>query len=124
MLERRHITSLDGARKAQIVANGDLIFLSGMQPDRLDAGIKDQMRSALANVDSVLEEMGEDQSSVFIIHIWLKDMRYFSAMNAVWNEWANADNPPARSCVSGELYRPDLLVELVVTACRTNGAAQ
>ncbi|MBY6059377.1 RidA family protein [Leisingera daeponensis] len=124
MLERRHITSLDGARKAQIVANGDLIFLSGMQPDRLDAGIKDQMRSALANVDSVLEEMGEDQSSVFIIHIWLKDMRYFSAMNAVWNEWANADNPPARTCVSGELYRPDLLVELVVTACRTNGAAQ
>lgn len=119
MLERRHITSLDGARKAQIVASDDLIFLSGMQPDTTDGDIKEQMRGALKNVDTALAEMGEDQSSIFVIHIWLKDMRYFSAMNAVWNEWADADNPPARTCVSGELFRPDLLVELVVTACRT-----
>lgn len=119
MLERRHITSLDGARKAQIVASDDLIFLSGMQPDTTDGDIKEQMRGALKNVDAALAEMGEDQASIFVIHIWLKDMRYFSAMNAVWNEWADADNPPARTCVSGELFRPDLLVELVVTACRT-----
>ena len=46
-------------------------------------------------------------------------VRYFGAMNAVWNGWADADNPPARTCVSGELYRPDLLVELVVIACRS-----
>jgi len=119
MLERRHITSLDGARKAQIVASDDLIFLSGIHPDTTDGDIKEQMRGALQNVDAALTEMGEDQSSIFVIHIWLKDMRYFSAMNAVWNEWADGANPPARTCVSGELFRPDLLVELVVTACRT-----
>lgn len=121
MLERRHITSLDGARRAQIVASDDLIFLSGMQPDTTDGDIKEQMRGALKNVDAALAEMGEDQASIFVIHIWLKDMRYFSAMNAVWNEWADKENPPARTCVSGELFRPDLLVELVVTACRTRG---
>lgn len=119
MLERRHITSLDGALRAQIVASDDLIFLSGMQPDTTDGDIKEQMRGALKNVDAALAEMGEDQSSIFVIHIWIKDMRYFSAMNAVWNEWADTENPPARTCVSGELFRPDLLVELVVTACRT-----
>ena len=123
MFERRHITSLDGARKAQIVASDDLIFLSGMQPDTTDGDIKEQMRGALKNVDAALAEMGEDQSSIFVIHIWLKDMRYFSAMNAVWNEWADAGNPPARTCVSGELFRPDLLVELVVTACRSKRAS-
>jgi enamine deaminase RidA (YjgF/YER057c/UK114 family) len=123
MLERRQITSLDGARKAQIVASDDLIFLSGMQPDTTDGDIKEQMRGALKNVDAALADMGEDQSSIFVIHIWLKDMRYFSAMNAVWNEWADAENPPARTCVSGELFRPDLLVELVVTACRTKGGS-
>ncbi|MFN3954479.1 MAG: RidA family protein [Pararhodobacter sp.] len=122
MLERRHITSLDGARKAQIVASDALIFLSGMQPDTLDGDIKAQMRGALRNVDLALAEMGEGQGSIFMVHIWLKDMRYFSAMNSVWNEWADAENPPARTCVSGELYRPDLLVELVVTACRSGGA--
>ncbi|MDK3075838.1 RidA family protein [Sedimentitalea sp. JM2-8] len=122
MLERRQLTTLDGARKAQIVASEELIFLSGMQPDTTDGDIKEQMRGALKNVDAALAEMGEDQASIFVIHIWLKDMRYFSAMNAVWNEWADAENPPSRTCVSGELYRPDLLVELVVTACRSKGA--
>lgn len=121
MIERRHVTSLDGARKAQIVASEDLIFLSGMQPDSTEGDIKEQMRGALKNVDAALAEMGEDQGSIFVIHVWLKDMRYFSAMNSVWNEWADAENPPARTCVSGELYRPDLLVELVVTACRSQG---
>lgn len=121
MLERHNITTLDGARKAQIVASNDLIFMSGIHPDTLDGDIKEQMRGALKNVDAALAAMGEDQASIFMIHIWLKDMRYFSAMNAAWNEWADQDNPPARTCVSGELYRPDLLVELVVTACRTAG---
>ena len=121
MIERRHITSLDGARKAQIVASDTLIFLSGMQPDTTDGDIRAQMRGALANVDAALAEMGEDQSSIFMVHVWLKDMRYFGAMNAVWNEWADPEAPPARTCVSGELYRPDLLVEVVVTAARTRG---
>lgn len=121
MIERHHITSLDGARKARIVASADMIFLSGIQADTFDGDIKEQMRGALANVDAALAEMGEDQSSIFVIHVWLKDMRYFGAMNAAWNEWADETNPPARTCVSGELYRPDVLVELVVTACRTGG---
>lgn len=121
MIERHNVTTLDGARKAQIVASDDLVFLSGMQPDATDGDIKEQMRGALKNVDAALARIGEDQGSIFVIHIWLKDMRYFSAMNAIWNEWADADNPPARTCVAGELYRPDLLVELVVTACRSKG---
>ncbi|MBK5925895.1 RidA family protein [Rhodobaculum claviforme] len=119
MLERRNITTLDGARKAQIVASDSLIFLSGMQPDTTDGDIRDQMRGALANVDAALAEMGEGQDAIFMVHVWIKDMRYFSAMNAVWNDWADPDNPPARTCVAGELLRPDLLVEVVVTACRT-----
>lgn len=119
MIERRNIQTLDGARKAEIVAHGGLIFFSGIHPESTDGDIKEQMASALARLDALLAEMGESQISIFMIHIWLKDMRYFGAMNAVWNAWADTDNPPARTCVSGELYRPDLLVELVVTACRS-----
>ncbi|MGY6634780.1 MAG: Rid family hydrolase [Alkalilacustris sp.] len=123
MLERRHIISPDGARRARIVASDDLIFLSGLQADRLDGDVKAQTREALAQVDAALAEMGEDQSAIFMVHVWLKDMRDFSAMNAAWNAWADPENPPARTCVSGELTRPDCLVEVVVTACRTRGRA-
>ncbi len=122
MIERRHIDTLDGARRAQIAAQGNWIFFSGIHPETLDGDIKEQTRSALARLDTLLAEMGEDQGSIFVVHVWMKDMRYFSAMNAAWNEWADTENPPARTCVSGDLYREDLLVELVVTACRTKGA--
>lgn len=118
MIERKHIQSLDGARKAGIVAHNNLIFFSGIQADSTEGGIKEQMASALARLDALLAEMGESQASIFVMHVWLKDMRYFGAMNAVWNDWADPDDPPARTCVSGELFRPDILVELVVTACR------
>ena len=118
MIERKHIQSLDGARKAGIVAHGNLIFFSGIQADSTEGGIKEQMASALGRLDALLAEMGESQTSIFVVHVWLKDMRYFGAMNAVWNDWADPNDPPARTCVSGELFRPDILVELVVTACR------
>lgn len=119
MIERKHIDSLDGARKAAAVAHGNLIFFSGIQSESTEGGIKEQMVSALARLDFLLAEMGESQTSIFVVHVWLKDMRYFGAMNAVWNGWADAEDPPARTCVSGELYRPDILVELVAIACRT-----
>ena len=119
MLERHRISSPDGATRAQIVASDSLIFLSGMHPDSTEGDIRAQMRGALANVDAALHRMGEDQSAIFSVHVWLKDMRYFGAMNAEWNAWADPDNPPARTCIAAELYRPDLLVEVVVTACRT-----
>lgn len=124
MIERKHIQSLDGARKAQVVATDELIFFSGIHPESTDGDAREQTRSALARVDGLLAELDESQASILMVHVWLKDMRYFGAMNAAWNDWADPDDPPARTCVSGELYRPDLLVEFVVTACRTRvGAA-
>jgi enamine deaminase RidA (YjgF/YER057c/UK114 family) len=122
MLERRHVNTRDGALRSEIVASRDLIFLSGVQPESTDGDIKGQTRSALARLDALLGEFGEGQKSIFVIHVWLKDMRYFGAMNAVWNEWADAEQPPARTCVSGELSRPDLLIEVVAIACRREGA--
>ena len=123
MIDRRNIQSLDGARRAEITAHGNLVFSSGIQPASTEGGIKEQMTSALARVDALLAEFGESQNSIFVMHVWLKDMRYFGAMNAVWNDWADEDNPPARTCVSAELDRPDLLVELVFIACRDGAGA-
>jgi enamine deaminase RidA (YjgF/YER057c/UK114 family) len=45
-------------------------------------------------------------------------MALFEAHNAAWNEWVDRDNPPARACVGATLFRPELLVEIMVTAAR------
>jgi enamine deaminase RidA (YjgF/YER057c/UK114 family) len=45
-------------------------------------------------------------------------MRLFDAHNAVWNEWVDRRNPPVRACVQADLWRPNMLVEIMVTAAK------
>ncbi len=119
MIQRSHIEDLDGARRALVCAGGPWVYLTGIQPRTLDGDIKAQTRDALARLDMLMAEAGIGQQDLFTVTIWLKDMRYFSALNAVWNDWVANDDPPARTCVSGELCRPDLLVELVAVGYRS-----
>ena len=123
MIRRRHIEAMDGATRALLCESGPWVHMTGIQPRVLDGGIKAQVRDALARLDDLMAEAGVTQAELFTVTVWLKDMRYFSALNAVWNAWVDADNPPARTCVSGELYRPDLLVEIVAVAHRAGPAA-
>jgi enamine deaminase RidA (YjgF/YER057c/UK114 family) len=39
-------------------------------------------------------------------------------MNSVWNGWVDPKNPPARACVRADLARPEILVEIMVTAAK------
>lgn len=123
MIERHHVHTSRGARRAAIVATEDLIFFSGIRSSNSAGDANEQARDALSQVDELLAELDEDQRSILMIHVWLKDMRYFGAMNSAWNAWADPENPPARTCVSGELAEPDQLVEFVVTAYRTRRVA-
>lgn len=118
MIERFETAKTDGAVKSMCVTHNDMIFLSGVHATDTSGDIKEQTREVLGTIDRLLASAGSDHKSIFVVHVWLKDMRYFGAMNSVWNEWADPANPPARTCVSGELYRSDCLVEAVVIAYR------
>lgn len=120
-MERIGTREIAGARAAEAVAAEDLIFFSGITAKDTSLSAADQTSWCLQRLDQLLEQLGEDQGSVLMIHIWLSDMRYFGAMNKAWNHWIDKENPPARTCVSGELHRPDILVEVVATAARTAG---
>jgi enamine deaminase RidA (YjgF/YER057c/UK114 family) len=50
--------------------------------------------------------------------LWIKDMALFRDMNAVWNDWVDPANPPCRACVRADLARPEVLVEIMVTAAK------
>jgi enamine deaminase RidA (YjgF/YER057c/UK114 family) len=56
--------------------------------------------------------------TVYLCGVWLADMSLFEAHNAAWNAWVDRANPPARACVGAPLYRPGMLVEIMVTAAR------
>ncbi len=111
-----------GAVCSEAVVAGELIYFSGITAADRAADIHGQMTQCLNRLNELLSELGEDSASIVMVHVWLKDMRYFSAMNKAWNEWVEQGVAPARTCVSGELLTPDTLVEVVATATRAGAA--
>jgi enamine deaminase RidA (YjgF/YER057c/UK114 family) len=51
------------------------------------------------------------------VQIWLKDIaRDFDGMNTAWEEWIPEHAVPTRATCEAKLARPELLVEIIVTA--------
>lgn len=115
-IKRIGVTSEYGPLMSRGVIHGDTVFLSGVVASDLTADTESQTREVLETIDGLLAEAGSNRDNVLTAHIWLSDMANFQEMNAAWNDWADPAAPPARTCVSGELYRSDCRVEIAITA--------
>lgn len=105
-----------GKRMAGAVVHGDTVYLAGQVGDPT-GDLAAQTRSALAEVDRLLEAAGSSKSKILSAQIWLKDISDFAAMNAVWDAWIDPANPPARATMGkADLATPDYLVEVIVVA--------
>ncbi|MCW5624738.1 MAG: RidA family protein [Burkholderiales bacterium] len=114
-IERKHV----GKRLSEVVIHGDTIYLAGMvasTPVPDDPG--EQTRDILAQIDRHLEEAGSDRSRILMATIWLADIAYYDAMNAVWDPWVAPGHAPARACVEARLAQPKYKVEIRVVAAR------
>ena len=110
----RHHTN---ARMSQIVTHGDTIYLAG-QVGTAGASVAQQTQDCLDKIEALLAEAGSDKTKLLQTVIWLADMSDFAEMNAVWDAWVPEGHAPARACGEAKLARPELLVELIVTAAR------
>lgn len=108
---RHHI----GQRMSQIVVHNETVYLAG-QVGEAGASVTEQTRGILARVDALLGEVGSDKTKILQAVIWLDDMAHFAEMNAVWDAWVPEGAAPARACGEAKLARPDLQVEIIVTA--------
>ncbi len=107
-----------GPRMSQVVVHGGVVYLSGQVADDPQGDAEQQTREILAKIDDRLESAGTDKSKLLAANVWLTHMSDFRAMNSVWDAWVDPNNPPARACVEARLARPELLVEIMVTAAR------
>ena len=105
-----------GARMSQAVRHGDTIYLAGQVGT--GAGVAEQARSALAEVERLLALAGGSKATILSVTVWLADIGDFAAMNAVYDAWVDPENKPARACGEAKLATPDYLVEFIVTAAR------
>lgn len=94
------------------------VFLRGMTAKNLAQDIKGQTAEILAGIDAALEERGTDKTRILSAQIWLSDITLRDAMNEVWTAWVPAGQAPARACVESKLAAPNMLVEIMVVACK------
>ncbi len=116
-IERHHANQ----RMSQVVCCGPTVYLAGQVAKDPAEDIRGQTQQILAGIDELLALVGSDKSRLLSATIWLADISDFQAMNSVWDAWVDASRPPARACVEARLARPELKVEIQLTAARQHG---
>ncbi|WP_281270482.1 RidA family protein [Marinomonas piezotolerans] len=105
-----------GQRMSRIVKHNGCVYLCGQVAADASADISEQTQTMLDKVDALLKQAGSDRQHMLSATIYLRDMKDFSSMNAVWDAWVPDGYAPARACVEARLARPELLVEISVVA--------
>ncbi|MCA8980912.1 MAG: RidA family protein [Planctomycetes bacterium] len=119
----RRIVSTQGAPAAigpysQAVVGGGLVHCSGQIPidpatgKLIDGDVAAQAERVLANLKAVLEAAGSGFDRVLKCQVFLKDLRDFDAVNAVYARAFEGLEPPARACVEVARLPKDVLVEI------------
>lgn len=103
-----------GQRMSKIVEHNGTVYLCGQVGN--GGTVAEQTRDCLSRVEHLLDEAGSSSSHMLQAIIWLADMNDFAEMNGVWDDWVPQGCAPARACGEAKLARPDLKVEIIVTA--------
>ena len=109
---------------SQAVSIGDLVFLSGQIPldpktgELIDSDIESATERVLENIRAVLGSSGLDFSHVVKTTVFMKDLRLFPRMNAVYAKYFG-EKPPARSTVEAATLPKGVSVEIEVVAHRS-----
>lgn len=106
-------------RFSEIAISGNLVHLAGQLASDTQLDIKGQTQQTLDIIDRFLADAGTDKSHILSVMIFLKDIdRDYDAMNEIWDAWCADIQALPRTCVEAKMYRPDVLVEMTVTAVK------
>ena len=103
-------------RSSRIVKHNGTVYLCGQVCKDSTQDITEQTASMLDKVTDLLAQAGSDNQHILAATIYIKDMKDFAQMNAVWDNWVEPGFQPARACVQASMARAELLVEISVVA--------
>ncbi len=113
-IKRLHV----GKTLSEAAIHQGTVYLAGQIAEDTTQNIEGQTREVLGHVDRLLNEAGSDKSRILMCQIYISDIKDFNAMNQIWNEWVADGNSPPRATVEAKLVKPEILVEMVVTAAQ------
>ncbi|MGR6831862.1 RidA family protein [Aliivibrio wodanis] len=112
MIERQETKQ----RMSRIVKHNGTVYLCGQVCADATKDIVEQTQTMLDKVDLLLDQAGSSREHMLSATIYIKDMKDFAQMNAVWDAWVPEGHAPARACVEASMAREALLVEISVVA--------
>ena len=100
---------------------GNLVFVAGQTgrnpvTNEVGVDIREQTRNVLERIKIILEDAGTSLENVLTVNCWLKDVTDGPTFNEEYAKYFSTDKP-ARATVQATLMAPNLLVEIMVTAC-------
>lgn len=109
---------------SQAIRTGNLIFTAGqaaLDPatgQLVPGGISEQTKRTIENLKAVLEAAGSSLGKTVKATVFLKDMRDFAAMNAIYATYLAPEGivPPARTTIEAARLPKDALVEIELVA--------
>lgn len=102
-------------RMSRVVVHNNTVYLCGQTCGDKES-VKEQTQVVLEKIENLLNEYGSDKNHILSTTIYLRDIKDFSAMNEVWDNWVEDGHEPARACVEARMARDTLLVEMTVVA--------
>ena len=73
---------------------------------------EDQTHLVLSNLRAILKEAGAELEDVVKTTLFLTDLRLFASVNAIYGEYFDEDNAPARSTVQVAALPKGVLIEI------------
>ncbi len=111
------------ARYSQGIIAGNLVFVSAMLGQDMATGelvldnIEAEARQVMENIKAILTEAGVDFSNVVKASIFLKDMRDYARVNAVYGSYVT-EPFPARETIQVGALPMNVNVEISVIAVK------
>jgi len=108
---------------SQAVAAGDFIFLSGQIPinpengQLITAGIEEQTKRVIENLEAVLEAAGSSLENVVKTTIYLASMSDYSTVNEIYLRYFGSSRP-ARATVEVSRLPKDVKIEIEAIAIK------
>ncbi|MFQ5752198.1 MAG: RidA family protein [bacterium] len=110
---------------SQAIRVGNTLYLAGQIPidpstgKLVEGGITEQTQQVLSNIQAVLNAAGFSMKDVVQSQVFLSDLSNYAAMNTVYGSYFK-EAPPARAAVQAARLPKDALLEIMVTAVKTN----
>ena len=97
----------------------ELVYISNVTGThaggRAVTSVEDQTAAALDHLGEALRERGLGYSNVVVSNVFLRDTRYFQAMNGIYRTYFRID-PPTRATVQADLLDPAAMIQISVVA--------